>query len=123
MCIIVSKAKKIEMPDGKTLLRCFESNHDGAGVMWAENGAVHIRKGFMEYDDFNSYLNELENRISLKDTALVMHFRITTHGSTNPSTCHPFPLSRKIKDLKKTSLTNPFVREDGYDRKRIIAWR
>lgn len=33
-----------------------------------------------------------------------MHFRITTHGNTSPQNTHPFPISRKIKDLKKTSV-------------------
>lgn len=104
MCIIIAKNKGLKMPDNKTLERCFTNNPDGAGIMYAKNNAVHIRKGFMTYADFNNYLNELGNHVSLKDTALVMHFRITTHGSTNSSNCHPYPISKKIKDLKKTSL-------------------
>ncbi len=105
MCIIAGKKIGIPMPDSATLQRCFENNSDGAGIMWAENGAVHIRKGFMNYDTFNDYIDKLGNRINLTDTALVMHFRITTHGATNPQTCHPFPISKKIKDLKRTSFT------------------
>ena len=105
MCIIVAKAKGIKMPDGKTLLKCFEHNPDGAGVMWTENGAVHIRKGFMEYKTFDSFMDKLQNRLDLTDTALVMHFRITTHGNTNPQTCHPFPITRKISHLKRTEFT------------------
>ncbi len=105
MCIIVSKAKKIKMPDGKTLLRCFESNPDGAGVMWAENGAVNIRKGLMTYTEFDRFISKLGNRLDLTDTALVMHFRITTHGNTNRETCHPYPISRRIPHLKRTSFT------------------
>ncbi len=105
MCIIVSKAKKIKMPDGKTLLRCFENNSDGAGIMWVENGVVNIRKGFMSYKEFDSFICKLGNRLNLTDTALVMHFRITTHGCTNPQSTHPFPISRKILHLKRTSFT------------------
>jgi len=105
MCIIVSKAKKIKMPDGKTLLRCFENNSDGAGIMWVENGVVNIRKGFMSYKEFDSFICKLGNRLDLTDTALVMHFRITTHGGTNAQTCHPFPISRKIPHLKRISFT------------------
>lgn len=105
MCIIVGKAKKIEMPDGKTLLRCFESNPDGAGMMWVEQGVVHIRKGFMNYKEFDTFIDKLGNRLNLTDTALVMHFRIRTHANTSPPNCHPFPLSRKISHLKRTSFT------------------
>ncbi|MBE7031952.1 MAG: hypothetical protein E7401_03200 [Ruminococcaceae bacterium] len=105
MCIIVAKAKGIKMPNGKTLLQCFENNPDGAGIMWSENGAVHIRKGFMTNKEFDSFINKLGSRLDLADTALVMHFRITTHGNTNPQTCHPFPITRKISHLKRTSFT------------------
>jgi len=73
--------------------------------MWAENGAVHIRKGFMSYPEFDSFMDKLNNRLNLTDTALVMHFRITTHGNTSPQNCHPFPLSRKISHLKRTEIT------------------
>jgi len=105
MCIIVSKAKGIKLPDGKTLLNCFEHNSDGAGIMWAENGAVHIRKGFMSYKEFDNFLDKLSNRLDLTNTALVIHFRITTHGNTSPQKCHPFPITRKISHLKRTSFT------------------
>ena len=105
MCIIVGKAKKIKMPDGKTLLRCFESNPDGAGMMWVEQGVVHIRKGFMNYAEFDSFISKLGNRLDLTDIALVMHFRITTHGSTNPQSTHPYPITRRIAHLKRTSFT------------------
>lgn len=104
MCIIAAKNKGIAMPDEKILRNCFEHNPDGAGVMWTENNSVNIRKGFMSYKAFNDFIVNLNNRICLKDTAMVMHFRITTHGSTNPQSCHPFPVSGKIRDVKKTSI-------------------
>jgi predicted glutamine amidotransferase len=37
-----------------------------------------------------------------KDTDFVMHFRISTQGGVNKQCCHPFPLSRKMDDLKCT---------------------
>lgn len=104
MCIIVAKNKGVKMPDYKTLSRCFTHNPDGAGIMWVEENIVHIRKGFMNYTELDSFISKLGNRLDLTDTALVMHFRITTHGSTSPQNCHPFPISRKIKDLKKNSI-------------------
>ncbi len=92
------------MPDYETLSRCFEHNSDGAGISWCENNEVKIRKGFMTYNEFSSFLVSLGKRLDLTDTPLVMHFRITTHGGTNQSNTHPFPISRKIKDMKKTSV-------------------
>ena len=105
MRVIVAKAKKVKMPDGKTLLRCFEHNSDGAGIMWAENGVVNIRKGFMSYKEFDSFISKLGNILNLSDTALVMHFRIRTHANTSPQNCHPFPITRKISHLKRTEFT------------------
>lgn len=104
MCIIVAKPKGASMPERETLRTCFTNNSNGAGIMWNLKGKVHIRKGFMEWDPFNAFLEELSTQINLKDTGVVCHFRITTHGKTSPQNCHPFPISNRIRDLKKLSL-------------------
>lgn len=68
----------------------------------------------MTYDEFNTFLISLGKRLNLTNTALVMHFRITTHGATNTHNTHPFPVSYKIKDLKKTSVvTDVSVAHNG----------
>ena len=97
------------MPDYETLSRCFTHNPDGAGISWCENNEVKIRKGFMTFDEFNSFLVSLGKRLDLTDTSLVMHFRITTHGGTNQSNTHPFPISKKIKDLKKIQSVRKYI--------------
>ncbi len=93
------------MPEREILRTCFTNNSDGAGIMWNQKGKVHIRKGFMDWDSFNAFLKELSTQINLKDTGVVCHFRITTHGKTSPQNCHPFPISNRIRDLKKLSMT------------------
>ncbi len=103
MCIIVAKKSGISMPDRTIIQTCFENNPDGAGVMWNESNKVHIRKGFMTWLDFDNFMNTLSNRIDLTKASVVMHFRITTHGGTNPHNCHPFPVSGKIHHLKQLS--------------------
>ena len=105
MCIIVAKAKGISMPERELLRTCFTNNSDGAGIMWNNDGKVYIRKGFMEWEFFNAFLKELSTQINLKDTGVVCHFRITTHGKTSPQNCHPFPISNKIRNLKMLNLT------------------
>ena len=105
MCIIVGKKIGIEMPDKSILKRCFDYNSDGAGIMWSNNGRVHIRKGFMKWEDFDKFLDILSKQIDLKNSGVVLHYRIKTHGKTSPQNCHPFPISNKIRDLKKLSLT------------------
>jgi len=105
MCIIVAKAKGISMPEREILRTCFTNNSDGAGIMWNQEEQVHIRKGFMDWDSFNAFLEELSTQINLKDTGVVCHFRITPHGKTSPQNCHGFCISNRIKDLKLLELT------------------
>lgn len=100
MCIIVSKIKGVALPSEQTLKNCFESNKDGAGYMIARNGIVEIKKGFMTFKDF---YKSLKNEGNLTDYSVVMHFRITTQGGVKPYLCHPYPLSRNLKDLKELS--------------------
>lgn len=101
MCIIAAKARGIDMPSEETIENMWWRNNDGAGFMYAKDGHVHIQKGFMKYDDFKAALDKLAEKENLKDLALVMHFRITTHGGTKPANCHPFPISDSIGVLSK----------------------
>lgn len=101
MCIICAKNKGIEMPSWDIIENMWYNNTDGAGLMWVEDGAVRISKGYMKYEDFEAELNRLGERLDLKETPVVMHFRITTHGGTKPENCHPFPITDQIGLLQK----------------------
>lgn len=102
MCIIAAKASGVAMPDRKTIRRMWDANPDGAGIMYIEKGCVRIEKGFMKYKSFAKKLDQLEHRLDMTQTPVVMHFRITTHGGTRPENCHPFPITDSIGALKKT---------------------
>lgn len=104
MCVIAAKPIGIEMPADNEIMNMWFRNPDGAGIMYAHNGKVHIEKGFMEYDDFCDKLEELNRKYDLKNMAVVMHFRITTHGGTKPGNCHPFPISDSVGMLSKLKL-------------------
>lgn len=101
MCIIAAKAKGVAMPDDQTIENMWYGNSDGAGFMYAENGKVYIRKGFMEYSQFRKALDELAATHDMTQLPLVMHFRITTHGGTKPANCHPFPITDSVGVLSK----------------------
>ena len=77
------------------------ANPDGAGFMYADEGHVHIEKGFMSLKDFNAALERLAKEHDLTTLAMVMHFRITTHGGTKPENTHPFPITDNVASLKK----------------------
>lgn len=93
MCIIVAKEKGIELPMMEVFKRCFTANPDGAGIMYANEGEVHIRKGFMEYEAFEKELNALKEKLGdLTDVAMAFHFRISTAGNVDGGNCHPYPI-------------------------------
>ena len=101
MCIIVYKPTGIENPSWATLHNCFDYNSDGAGFMYAENNRVYIEKGFMSWTAFKKAFKPFKNRT---DLPIVMHFRITTHGTTTKELCHPFPLSSNKSELRATKI-------------------
>ena len=105
MCIIAAKAAGVSMPPRETIRHMWDVNHDGAGIMYLDKGQVHIEKGFMKYKDFTKALDRLEKKLDLTATPVVMHFRITTHGGTNPENTHPFPITDSIGALKKLNIT------------------
>lgn len=100
MCIIAAKPAGVKMPGTETIRRMWYANRDGAGFMYAADGKVRIEKGFMKLSDFESAIGRLAARYDLCALPLVLHFRITTHGGTKPSNCHPFPLTRSISKLQ-----------------------
>lgn len=108
MCIIVVKPAGVEFPTWKTLQTCFENNSDGAGIMWnGADGKVHISKGYMEYGKFRKALKKVKREVT-DETAVVMHFRIKTHGEVSKECCHPFPVEGKLDLLRELEMATEF---------------
>lgn len=101
MCVIAIKPKGVDMPSETWIENMWWANHDGAGFMYATGKKVIINKGYMELNDFNKAIAELGAERNLKDTALIMHFRIGTAGGNIPANTHPFPISDSIPVLQK----------------------
>jgi len=95
MCIIISKPAGIELPSITAFRNCWERNPHGAGFAVAYKGRVHIRKGFMAWDEFIDSINFDR----LVDYSCVFHFRYATHGSKTAGNCHPFPVSGNLRRL------------------------
>ena len=87
------------MPSVDTIKTMWDANPDGAGFMVAHGKGVVIHKGFMKIDNF---LTAIAGEGDLTDRSVVMHFRIATHGGTNPQCTHPFPLTDDMKKLRAT---------------------
>jgi len=93
------------MPSLEIMENCFTANPNGAGFMYRHEGVIHISKGYMTLDALQGALNLVSESIDLKKTDVVIHFRISTHGSSIPANTHPFPLSNEISDLKALNIT------------------
>lgn len=101
MCIIAIKNKGINLPDEEVLETMFTNNPDGAGFMYSVDDTVVIEKGFMSYKSFRSALKKVEAKYDITSIPLVMHFRIATSGQVDAGTCHPFPIAKRRKILRK----------------------
>lgn len=104
MCIIAYKPIGVEMPDKKTVNAMFDNNPDGAGLMFPYKGRVAIIKGLMKLEDVYDAIKEIDCKIDLKNTPVVMHFRIGTHGGLSKANTHPFPVTAHVPLLQKLRL-------------------
>lgn len=103
MCIIVAKNAGIPMPSTEILRNCFNNNPDGAGFMLAAKNSVYGFKGLMTFEEFADELAHAEKRFGKLDKLpVVLHFRITTHGSSVAGNTHPFPLKGGYREMRKT---------------------
>lgn len=104
MCIIVYKPQGQQLPSTDTLRACWDNNPDGAGIMWAANGHVNIRKGFMEWPAFLEALDEVTSMVDAVNTPIALHFRIATHGAVVPGCCHPFAVKDSFVKMRSTTI-------------------
>lgn len=107
MCIIITKAAGVALPEQRVLKRCYESNPDGAGLAWqdARTGQIHLHKGFMTFSAFIKTHRRLAKAYDLTACNVIYHFRIATAGDVLPGLTHPFPVTASISDLIAPRLT------------------
>jgi len=109
MCIIAIKPAGVKTPATETIENCWYNNSDGAGFMYAKDGNVFIEKGFMKLKSLKDALKQLEKKVDVTNTPIVLHFRITTHGGTSPGNCHPFPVTEKLPLLQMRKSKAPLA--------------
>src|SRR3990172_4138376 len=89
MCIAIYKPENQILSD-ETLKNCWDNNPDGAGFMYVENDILHVKKGYLNYEEFYNAYKEKEQ------TTVVLHFRIGTHGEINKEMTHPFNVTNEL---------------------------
>lgn len=87
MCIILD-CDGGKRPSRSILQACWDSNPDGAGLMYPKDGMVHGVKGLMTFDDFLAAYAEVPD-----DAPLCLHFRIGTSGGMDGRVTHPYPIT------------------------------
>lgn len=102
MCIICVSKSGVRQPSDITLRAMFRRNPHGAGYMYARDGKVTIRKGFMNIEDFLSAVHA--EQFTPQDS-VVYHFRISTQAGVNAPMTHPFPLSNQPRMMRSLDLT------------------
>lgn len=81
MCLIIHKPEQVIIPE-EWIHSSFLHNKDGWGVMYYNNGAVQVEKGFK--------LSALISCIGRNmDKELAIHMRAATQGNINIENCHP----------------------------------
>lgn len=95
MCVAIYKPAGAKIPTEETFRNCFETNPDGCGFMVRRGSEIVIRKGFMKLKNFMKAIKDVKD----EDDA-AFHFRIATHGGVCEANCHPFPVSKRVKDLQ-----------------------
>lgn len=102
MCIAIAKNSGIKCPSLDTLRNCWDSNPNGAGFAFNDAGRVVIKKGFMTWNDFQTAWLRYSKRYDFDNRGVLIHFRISTHGGTNPQNTHPFPVISDTGMMQKS---------------------
>jgi predicted glutamine amidotransferase len=90
MCVIAAKPAGVKWPGKRYMKNCYDSNYDGAGLAWVDEGGLHVSKG---YFGFNALWKDARD---LVDYPVLLHCRLATHGSVCADNCHPFLLENGV---------------------------
>lgn len=105
MCVVICKDTGVKALDAEYFSRAWDSNPDGAGVVWKhKDDEVYFQKGFMNKQDFLEKLKE----INQDDTSFIAHFRIKSVGKICAENTHPFVMNYVTFAHNGTLAIQPF---------------
>lgn len=87
MCILVIKPKGVAFPNETIIRNCMESNPNGFSMSFNIGGDV-VTYQTLAPNDFIAEYRKVVQALDRRDTALMFHARIATHGSVKLSNCH-----------------------------------
>jgi glutamine amidotransferase len=95
MCIAILNPPRVTLKKS-TLLKCWENNPDGAGMIFTDTQTetLYILKEMRSAELF--YKAYQHHRRKNLDSYFVLHFRIATAGKVNEDNCHPFVINEDL---------------------------
>lgn len=87
MCILITKGKRICFPSMQNIVNSVGSNPDGFAIAYNEDGVIKTFKT-LDAAEFIDYYKDFVKTHDKRDTAMMIHARIATHGTVNESNCH-----------------------------------
>jgi len=126
MCLII-KTNTPKQLSLQLLETAYNNNSDGFGVMFCNQGKLHIQKivpkTFKDIEKLWSKYNNL-------DTSMGLHFRFNTNGDTARSMSHPFQILSKAKGDDRDmwvmhngpQLPTPMIDNNKSDTHQFVKW-
>ena len=86
MCLLITAPANGNIISDEWLRDFYTKNSDGFGVMYADDGHLHIRKQLGTPEDFIAMWRETEH------VERAIHLRMRTHGDIDLVNCHPYEI-------------------------------
>jgi hypothetical protein len=92
MCLLIAHPKVAEPVSDAWIKDFYESNPDGMGVMYAEDGHVQVHKCLPATPE--RAIQFWRKHVEGRDCAV--HFRMATHGHIDMANCHPYQIEKNL---------------------------
>lgn len=87
MCILIMKKLGVRYPAESVVLNSIKANPDGFSMAYNEDGQIRTFKT-LDAGEFMDEYRRVTTAHDHRDTALMLHMRIATHGSVSEKNCH-----------------------------------
>lgn len=88
MCLLMQINKETPAFSDEFLRGVFQKNADGLGIMWVEDGKLHMYKALPQTLD--EAIKIFRDNTQGRDCCC--HWRMKTHGDIDLTNCHPYPV-------------------------------
>jgi hypothetical protein len=118
MCLLITQPAGTTF-DYNFLSGVYSKNKDGIGVMYAENGKVHVTKHLPKTDA--EALDFYNQHINGKECAV--HYRMQTHGDIDLLNCHPYQVISADEGHEMWLMHNGILHTDNHkDKSKSDTW-